>query len=134
MHYETRISTPASTAQSAPVRTELRVSAGVIVRIGVSFPPGPQASLHVRVRHGDLQIFPTNPGGDVAWDDITVDAAYHYPLTDEPFLVVIETWNDDASNDHECRVAVNILPAEAAATGQAERNLLQRIGRALFGG
>lgn len=134
MYYERRFTTPASQAKATPLVTRINISAGVIVGMAVTFPPGPQAQLHVTISHGTQQIMPVEPDTDVAWDMATVFALYHYEVRDHPFEIVVKSWNDDASRSHLVKVALNMLPFQALGLGQGEAGIIRQLGRFLFGG
>lgn len=127
------VSTPANTSQSAPQEIELTLALGIIHRVDVGFPPGSNGLLHVTIDRDGRQLYPSNPQGNWAWDDLTQQFPDWFDLTVEPFAVVARTWNDDDSFAHEVTLQFLILPREILLPPREDAGLIQRLGRIVGG-
>ena len=134
MLYSINISTPASTTQADPVETTILITVGVVHRVKVGFPPGPQTDLHVAIDRGNSQVWPSGASLSWAWDDYVFDMPEFYEVEVEPLEFVVRTWNDDASFAHECMVQLEILPRDVLLPESPAIPLLERMSRVLFGG
>ncbi len=125
------ISTPASTTQTSPLETELSLGLGIIHRVDVGFPPGAQGFHHAAIDRDGRQLYPSNPQGNWAWDDLVQQFPTWFELEVEPFTVVARTWNDDDTFAHEVTLQFLILPREILLPPREETGLLQRLSRVI---
>ena len=107
---------------------------GIIHRVDVGFPPGPQGLLHVAIDRDGRQLYPSNPQGNWAWDNLTQQFPTWFELEVEPFTVVARTWNDDDTFAHEVTLQFLILPREILLPPRQETGVLQRLSRVISGG
>ena len=135
MFYVKKITTPANTSRLNPKVTRIRAWGGVITKIAVRFPPGPQFLLHVTVSVGGHQIFPVNETDSVIGDDESVETQEYYEMTPGWNTITIKTWNEDTLYAHDCVVRITVLPKFIADPFHAikdialsMRMLLKRIG------
>lgn len=110
MIYIKRVTTPANTLESDPLRSRLTVTRGRLRGGWVYFPYGPAGELHLQIKVGIHQIFPFNPDSDLALDDAVVPLDFCLEIDTPPYSVDIYTWNDDADNDHTLTVCLSITP------------------------
>ena len=115
MLYSRQITTPAGTSSSSPVRTEIRAWSGVLTKVVVRFPPGPQLLLHAAIDVGGHQFFPVDPYFNVTGDDEAVVSDEFKKLSKGYNKLTIRTWNDDTQYDHECVVRITVLPESVAS-------------------
>lgn len=127
MLYVKEITTPAATSRLAPKKTNIKVWGGIIVKIEIMFPPGPQGDLKVAIYHGGHPVSPVNVGSWFAADDETVSFREFYPLRSAENTLTVYTYNDDAVNPHMCRVRINVLPRDIADPRRAQRRLAGRL-------
>ena len=135
MFYVKYIQTPANTPRLSPKTTRIKMWGGVIHRVEIMFPPGPQGLLHVQLFHGGHQIFPSTHGQSFAGDDETISFNDFYKLEPGFNTLIIKTWNEDDTYDHVCRVRIGVLPEWVVTphilfTGitSSLKTLLRRIG------
>lgn len=133
MIFAQTISTPASTAAASPQSTTFPVGKGVIHRLRVAFPPGPQGLLHVQIYRGQAQIWPSRAGQSFAWDAFAFDAAEWYEVDADPLEFTVVTWNTDTEFAHQVMVSMDQLPLAVLRPPSAELPLLQRLSRAILG-
>ena len=134
MLYVANISTPASTTQGDPVETRIPVTVGIVHRVKVGFPPGPQTDLNVAIDRGGSQVWPSGESVSWAWDDIVLDMPEWHEVDAEPLEFVVRTWNDDANFAHVCMVQLELLPREVLLPESPVLPIINRMARLLFGG
>lgn len=109
MIYKKSITTPANTAENAPIRTVLKMGNGVIHKMDIVFPPGCQQLVHVQIKRAVHQLFPTNAEESFNSDGETISFRTHHPLRAEPYQVEIITWNNDDTHNHTILVRLGLL-------------------------
>lgn len=67
--YTFAVTTPAGTAQTAPLTTALTMPVRVVRRVEFVVPPGPSGALGWRLGMAGQQIVPVNTGGWIVTDD-----------------------------------------------------------------
>lgn len=112
MFYDYTLTVPANTAKTAPVRTTMKLTAGVIHRVEIQFPPGCLASTHIYIMQGGHRLWPTNPDGDFASDSQTIQIDEHYELKEGEVDLTLYGWSDAEDYEHEVSVRIGILPVE----------------------
>ncbi len=132
MFYSYAITVPANTTAAAPVRTELKLTAGVIQRIELQFPIGTLELLRCAVKHRERQAWPSNPDGYFSSDGYVIPIDEFYPLDAAPYTLVVEAWNLDDTYAHVLSVRVGVLRPEDLERGSplmsALRSMLRLIG------
>jgi len=113
MIYRFSIKTPKNTPEKNKIKTDLKLTAGVIHQVDIQFPPGPEALLHVQIHHGLYQVWPSNPEESFASDAVTITFREFYDFTETPYVLSVYTWNEDDTYDHEVIIRLGILPKEA---------------------
>lgn len=110
MIYTAHITTPANTAATAPVVTNLQLVRGVIHLVEFEFPPGNQFLHRLKVLREGRSLFPTNPDGYLTADGNLIAYREYVEIRDIPTRLRIETWNLDDTYDHAVLVRVGVLP------------------------
>jgi len=133
MRYDYELEVPANTPSTAPVRRECRLTYGILTQIRVLSPPEGNAVLGCRLLRGGFQLVPLNPEGAIKaawppqeWDD-------HYEIFSEPYMLILEAWNDDDTFAHTIYLSLTLLPQEVATAGQEDLSLVARLLRKVFG-
>ena len=127
------ITTSANVSKANAKRTLLRVGPGVVDKIDVAYPPGPQGLLHVAIYREGALLWPVNDDDGFAWDDFTLTWNPLYRLDDEPLAFQAFTWNEDDTFAHQVVIRMNIVPLETYFRDREELGILQRLERSLFG-
>jgi len=117
VYYQATITTPANTSASVPQKTMLPLARGVISKILVGFPPGPAGLCHVQIRDKGWQIAPWSLAEDMAWDNFVYEMTPQYALVAEPYEVMILTWNEDDSYDHQVFIGIEMAEGEPGLGG-----------------
>lgn len=112
MIYQTTITTPITLYATSPLRTVLKVSKGLVYKIEVDFPPGPQSLLKVRIFDGGHQMWPSSPDEYFQTDDYCIAFDDTFLKLAEPFQFDILTWNEDDTYDHSVTVRIGLVTEE----------------------
>jgi len=106
------VTTPANTPPSNKQVTRLHMSAGVITKFDIYFPPGCAGLVYCQVRDALHQVFPRNPQDYFQSDDETITFITDYPLLQEPLELYAYTWNLDDTYGHTIalRFSVGDMP------------------------
>ncbi len=112
MQPEYAITIPANTLESAPVEQEMKLTAGVIQRVHILFPPGCHSLVKVRIMEGGHQYLPTNPEGEIASDDEVWKADDEYYELKEPYILKVACYSPGTIYPHDIRIRIGILRPE----------------------
>jgi hypothetical protein len=105
------ISTPANTPETDPLITTVKLTWGRLTGGYLYFPYGPAGTLHFIARIGIHQIIPFNTGQNFRLDDAVMPLSLGFDLTEPPFEIQCETWNDSTDNDHALTLVLCIDPS-----------------------
>lgn len=135
MFYSKQITTDANTSRKDAKITTIKATGGVITKIAVRFPAGPQFLMHCAISSGGHQIFPINKSDSVTGEDERIIADEFYKLAVGWNTLRIETWNLDTAYAHDCVVMITVLPLWLASPKEGLGRviymltlLLRRIG------
>jgi len=109
MIYSYTIDTPANTSELSRIKTDLKLTAGIIHKVELVFPSGCAGFLYAAINHGLHQIWPTNPGEYFRTDGETISFDEYYELTSGENIITVYTYNLDETYDHELIVRLGIL-------------------------
>lgn len=112
MIYTVSITTPKNTLVTAPRRTVLTVTKGLVFRFDVQFPPGPCGLVYVAVFDGNYQVWPSTPGQWFISDDMVIGYDDLYFKNAAPFEFTIYTVNLDDTYDHWCQIRIALVTKE----------------------
>lgn len=104
------INTPKNTLESAPLITTVKLTMGRLTGGSIYFPSGPAGKLHFIALVGLHQILPCNTGQNLRLDDCVFPFSLGFDLTEPPFELICETWNDSTLYDHALTLILNIEP------------------------
>ena len=109
MIYQATIKTPIILYTLHPLRTVLKVSKGLVYKIEVDFPPGPQSLLKVRIFDGGHQMWPSSPDECFKTDNYCISFDDTFLKLAEPFQFDILTWNEDDTYSHNVTVRIGMV-------------------------
>jgi len=109
MIYTANILIPAGRKATAPTIERIKVIKGLVYKIEIAFPPGPEGTAHVVINDGGLQVWPSTPGIDFASDDYTISFDDTYLKTDDPLEFQVYGYNTDESNPHTIQVRIGMV-------------------------
>jgi len=125
MIYSFDITTPENTAETAPLRTTVKLARGIIHQVDIDFPPGPAGLLRVAIELGAHRLWPSTGNAWFRGDDRLISFPEWFPLLWPPYTLDIVTWNADTEYSHIVIVRFGILE---------ERYASRRFGGAGRGG
>jgi len=113
MIYSFRITVPANTPDTDPVREELKLDKGVIRRLSIQIPPGHAGLCKFGIYRGDSQVWPKNTNEKFAGDGVllTFDDEY-FPILQPPLSLFFVGWNEDELNDHSVFIYFQLMTKE----------------------
>jgi len=100
MFYRFGVTVPKNTPKESPVEQMVRLTAGVVEKVEITFPAGCAGLVGLRILRGGHQVWPTSPGEWFVSDDYTISFPEHYEILDEPLELRIQAYNEDTSYDH----------------------------------
>ena len=126
MFYVFPLTIPASTAETAKIKTVLPLTRGKITQVQVHFPSGHVGLTHIGLNCGLHQFLPTNAEANFSTSGETISIAEDFLLDTAPFQLEAYTWNEDTIYDHTITVRVQL------ETLPEQKSLVDEI-KALFG-
>uniref|UniRef100_A0A6H2A163 Uncharacterized protein n=1 Tax=viral metagenome TaxID=1070528 RepID=A0A6H2A163_9ZZZZ len=133
MIYRFSLTIPAGRTKESPLEKEMKLTEGYVTLVEVSFPPGPHGEVHVAIRDGLHQVWPTNPEESFAWDAYTGHFPEQYLLDSAPYTLTLQGWAPDASYDHDIVSRLVVLSREAVEGKKEELGILKRLERLILG-
>ena len=127
MFYDFAIAVPANTLESAPVEQTLKLTAGVIQKVSLLFPPGPHGMVKLKLMEGGHQFLPTNPEGYFASDDEALNIDEFYELTSEAYSLKAVAYSDGTTYNHTVSVRIGILRPEEVEKSSGLMMALKRF-------
>ena len=112
MFYDFSFTVPAGTTAALPHVEHVKLTHGIIHRVEVGFPDGCKGTVHVAIRHGLHQAFPTNPQGTFHSDSYNIAFNDHYPLTSKPYRLSLYGWSPGTTYPHDITIRIGLLPAK----------------------
>lgn len=109
MFYDFAVTVPADTTEAAPLEQDLKLTAGVIQKVSMLFPPGPHGMVRIRLMVGGHQLLPTNPDGYFATDDEALNIDEWYPLDAEPFSLKAVGTSPGTTYPHTISIRIGVL-------------------------
>lgn len=132
MLYEYDLDVPANTAERSPASATLKLSRGVITKVGVQFPIGTRALVHVKIYHGAHQLWPANPDGNIKADGFTVEWDEHLEFTKAPLALKVKAWSEADTYEYTVTTRIAMLPLsvteEYTGVVGALKKLLKAMG------
>ncbi len=138
MLFQASITLPKSTLKTAPIRAALPIANGVITKFMVRPRPGHNALAHCIILLHEHQIAPSVRDMDFRGDTFPIDWEDYLEVSQPPYELIIEGWNDDDTYPHTFDVYVAVI-SKSFTLGQivsdALRNIFSLLSpRRIFGG
>lgn len=131
MFYDFSFTIPLNTPKNEPEELQVKLTRGIIHRVEIGFPAGPRHMVHVAIRKGLHQQWPTNPQGSFNSENFTIVINEFYPLLTKPYILTLQGWSPDTAYQHTIELRFGILPAEVLLPEetfmQAFKKLLARL-------
>jgi hypothetical protein len=127
--YTYSLTIPAGTSKADAEEERVQLSAGILSRVLVFFPPGCCNRVHAIIFYQGYQIEPWNRDGSFHWNDYAYDIECEHEIIAPDTEVTIKAWNDDDIYEHTLDFAFDVVQPEEVTT----EGLLQRLLKALTG-
>jgi hypothetical protein len=131
MYFEYEISAPPNTPEDAPEELAFDLAHGRVVYGGIFFPDNSAGQCRVTIHRAAMQVWPTNPDGDVRGNDQEIEIERHYDVIEPPYDFQARAWNEDDTYPHLAILRFVIVPIEDAFPAEEARTWLQRIAQRL---
>lgn len=112
MYYEYHKTLNANISKANAEKTTLAFTYGIIVDMGVFFPPGCQQLVRCQIFEDENQRWPLNPDEYIAGDGGTVMIEKGYLLKDPQHEYSWRTWNVDETYAHTITLRAVVVPPE----------------------
>jgi len=96
---------------SAPKKTIVKMTKGLITGGWLYFPTGPAGLLHLVVKKGNHQVYPIDAGNDYALNDCVIPLSGGLFLAEPPFQLTVCSWNTSTAYDHTLTLCLFLDPA-----------------------
>lgn len=111
MKYQVDLTIDPSTPESSPASEDLFLPFGELREGAVYFPWGCAGWAHIRIKHNEHVLYPTNPDKWFTGNDILIKFECMFELSEAWNLFQVEGFNEDDFNDHTPIVSFIVLPA-----------------------
>ena len=108
MNFQESVTIPASTPIEVPLRVSVRLTAGMVTSIHPLVPSGCYGLTGVRILRGSFQLWPMTEGEWFVADQFTDSFPLEFPLTSEPYELIIEGYNLDDTYDHTISFRIGV--------------------------
>lgn len=109
MIYSAHITTPKNTAATAPKRSRLYVTNGLVYRVEFYFPYGSAGLMGVGIYDGLFSVWPSTVGEWLLADGVLISFDDLYLKEAAPFQFDILTYNTDDTYDHIVDVRLGMV-------------------------
>ena len=117
MFYDFAITVPANTLAAASHKEALKLTHGVITSVRLDFKHGTDHLVHLVIKNGLHQVYPTNPGGTFNLDGVYCSFEDFYRFQEEPYELQVEAWSPGATYAHTIDVQIGLIESEVALAG-----------------
>jgi len=109
MIYSFAIETAITYSATNKLKTDLKLTAGIVHQIDIVFPTGCAGFLYVAINHGLHQVWPTNPNESFHTDGETISFKEFYELVGTENEMFVYTYNLDDTYAHSVIIRLGIL-------------------------
>ena len=117
----------AGKTEAAATRTRFKVNKGVISNFWITFPAGCAGLVKLRVYHEGHPFLPVNQDNYLRGDNITFSFPVMFEIIEEPMLLTVEAWNEDATYNHTIDIMFLILPKSVVLPVGATEGILESL-------
>lgn len=112
MIYTANITTPKDTAKSAPLKTTVRVTKGLVYKVEFFFPAGSAGLMGVAVFDGLYQIWPSDVGEFFVGEDQVISFDDMFLKESAPYEFQCYSFNLDDTYEHFVSVRIGLVLKE----------------------
>lgn len=93
----------------------------------ITFPAGCAGLVKLRLYHEGHPFLPVNQDNYLRGDNISFEFPMFYEITEEPMLLTVEAWNEDATYDHTIDVMFLIVKKNYVMPIGATEGILESL-------
>lgn len=123
MHYSYVLIVEPTNTVSSPAYVEMKLHAGIIRRVQIQFPRGPNFTVRCIITNGVVQLLPTNPDGYYRGDNIVIDAPCWFDTDEVGNTLYAVGWAVGARYRHTLTIMIDVIDREELDTLYAARHL-----------
>lgn len=127
MLYSKQILCLAGKTEATSTKTSFKVNKGVISDVWITFPAGCAGLVKLRIYHEGHPFLPVNRDNYLRGDNYTFQFPVMFEITEEPMILTVEAWNEDATYDHTVDVLFLILPKSLVLPVGATEGILESL-------
>ena len=109
MDFCSTVTTPINTSADSPKETLFKLTKGLVYKIEVFFPPGPQGLVGVRILEKNVQLYPVERTEWFVGDNMTIQFEDTYYLFLPSFEWTIQSYNTDTAWEHTVQVRLGLM-------------------------
>ena len=131
MFYDFSFTIPANTSRVDPAELDIKLTHGIIHKVDIRFPGGCDGLVHLQIKEGLHQHWPTNPDGSFNGDHFPIAFNEYLEFTRKPYILTLVGWSPGTTYPHTLEVSFGILPSSVLQPEepfiQAFKKLLKRL-------
>jgi len=127
MLYSKHITLPPKKTEATSTKEHFKVNKGIIYRAWLVFPSGCAGLVKVRVYHEGHPILPVNANDYIKGNDYVFEVPLFFEVTDEPYDIVFEGWNEDDTYEHTVTLMLLILPKKYVLPVGAAEGIMESL-------
>ena len=127
MLYSKQITLTAGKTEATATRTAFKVNKGVISNVWITFPAGCAGLVKLRIYHEGHPFLPVNQDNYLRGDNYTFQFPVMFEIIEEPMLLTVEAWNEDATYAHTVDIMFLILPKALVLPVGATEGILESL-------
>jgi len=127
MLYSKQITLTEGKTEATATKRYFKVNKGVISNIWITFPAGCAGLVKMRIYHEGHPFVPVNQDNYIRGDNYTFQFPVMYEITEEPMILTVEAWNEDATYEHTIDILFLILPKGVVLPVGATEGILESL-------
>jgi len=131
MIYDVDITIPANTTEANAIKTDIKVTFGVVHQFDIVFPAGCAGLVYTRLQDGAHPVVPSTAGMNLSGDGIQITGKEFYEIETAPTVLSVYSWNDDDTYAHTITWRIYILPKDVLLPVAATEGFLGAL-KSLF--
>jgi len=127
MLYSKQITLLAGKTEATATKSYFKVNKGVISDVWITFPAGCAGLVKLRVYHEGHPFLPVNQDNYLRGDNYTFRFPVMFEILEEPMILTVEGWNEDATYNHTIDIMFLILPKGVVLPVGATEGILESL-------
>ena len=127
MLYSKQITLSSGKTEATATKSYFKVNKGVISNVWVTFPAGCAGLVKLRIYSEGHPFLPVNQDNYIRGDNYTFQFPVMFEIMEEPMLLTVEGWNEDATYSHTVDILFLILPKGVVMPVGATEGILESL-------